>query len=213
MLFDFDGPLCRLYAHHTGRTARTVAAEMLQLAREHGITLERSDPLDILRAVGELRPDSGLVTELEEWLTEQELRAVPGAWPAMYADRVIRTWSAGGCRLAVTADTSSRAVEKYLAGRGLAECFAPHIYGRDAGPDPLTPDPQVLRRALSGLGADPGTTLMIGDSVTDLRAAEAAGVAFLGYATHDRHVDELASAGAELVLNTFEPVLDILWGR
>lgn len=211
VLLDFDGPLCRLF---TKQDAQSVADDMRQLVKERGTTLEAepTDPAAILRAADELHPGSQLVTELERSLTEQELRAVPGAWPTMYADRLIQTWRASGCRLAVTTDTSAGAVGAYLAQRGLAGCFAPYVYGRTPGPGrPLVPQPQVLRQALRDMGADPATALMIGASVRDLRAAESAGVAFLGYATDDLQVEELASAGAELVLNTFEPVLDILW--
>ncbi|MEV6796145.1 HAD family hydrolase [Streptomyces sp. NPDC051320] len=213
VLFDFDGPICRVFAHHAGQTPLSVAADMRQLVRDRGISLELTDPLDVLRAVGELRPGSELLAELEEWLTRQELRAVPGAWPTMYADRLIQTWRATGCRLAVTADTSARTVAEYLARRGLTDCFGSHVYGRSADVGLLKPHPQQLLQALRDLDTDPGTALMIGDSVSDLRAAEAAGVPFLGYATHDRRVDELAAAGADLVLNTFEPVLDVLWNR
>jgi len=40
----------------------------------------------------------------------------------------------------------------------------------------LKPEPVMLRRALEVLGADPGRTVMIGDSTNDVRAAQAAGI-------------------------------------
>ncbi|WP_328318264.1 HAD family hydrolase [Streptomyces sp. NBC_00388] len=219
VLFGFDGPLCRLFDQSAARTAsegmRTFLEERGVAALAPGADLGGlSDPVDILRTVGELHPASDLVADLEEWLARQEQRAVPGAWPAMYADGVVRTWSATGGRLAVTTDHSSRAVRDYLTGRGLTECFGPHIHGRTAADlQLLKPHPHTLEQALAGLGADRTATLVIGDSVRDLRAAQEIGLPFLAYATDDLAVDELASAGADLVLNTWEPVLDILWGR
>ncbi|MCX4549969.1 HAD hydrolase-like protein [Streptomyces sp. NBC_01387] len=216
VLLGFDGPICRLFARHE---ALGVAAGMRQFLAERGVDLapgaapETAGPHDILRAVGALHPGSALIVDLEEWLARQEQLAVPGAWPTMYADGVMRTWSASGCRLAVTTDNSARAVHAYLAARSLSECFGPHIHGRTADIQLLKPHPHTLEKALAGLDADRSSTLVVGDTVTDLEAAQEAGLAFLGYATNDRSVDELASAGADLVLNTWEPVLDILWGR
>ncbi|WSZ87035.1 HAD hydrolase-like protein [Streptomyces sp. NBC_00859] len=219
VLFGFDGPLCRLF----GRSAERAASDgMRHFLEERGVTSLASDadlgglgdPLDVLRKVAALHPGSDLVADLEEWLARQEQRAVAGAWPAMYADGVVRTWSATGSRLAVTTNHSSRAVRDYLTARGIAECFGPHIHGRaTADVQLLKPHPHTLEQALAGLGADRATTLVIGDSVPDLRAAQEIGLPFLGYATNEPAVDELASAGADLVLNTWEPVLDILWGR
>jgi phosphoglycolate phosphatase len=40
----------------------------------------------------------------------------------------------------------------------------------------LKPEPVMLERALEVLGADPGRTVMIGDSTNDVRAAQAAGI-------------------------------------
>ncbi|WP_405912707.1 HAD family hydrolase [Streptomyces sp. NBC_00963] len=219
VLFGFDGPLCRLF----GPSAERAASDgMRTFLEERGITALAPDadlgglagPLDILRTVGTLHPDSDLVADLEEWLTRQEQRAAAGAWPTMYVDGVVRTWAATGGRLAVTTNHSPRAVREYVTGRGLDECFGPHIHGRAAADlQLLKPHPHMLEQALTGLGADRATTLVIGDSVPDLRAAQEVGLPFLGYATNDAAVDELASAGADLVLNTWEPVLDILWGR
>lgn len=219
VLFGFDGPLCRLF----GPSAERAASDgMRAFLDERGVTALApdtdlgglTDPLAILRTVGALHPDSDLVADLEEWLTRQEQRAVAGAWPAMYADGVVRTWAATGGRLAVTTNHSSRTVREYVKGRGLDACFGPHIHGRaTADLTLLKPHPHTLEQALAGLGADRETTLVIGDSVPDLRAAQEIGLPFLGYATSDPAVDELASAGADLVLNTWEPVLDILWGR
>ena len=38
------------------------------------------------------------------------------------------------------------------------------------------PDPEVLRRTIAAAGGDPRHAIMIGDSVTDIRTAQAAGI-------------------------------------
>ncbi|MDR3080941.1 MAG: HAD-IA family hydrolase [Streptomyces sp.] len=215
VLFDFDGPICRLFAGHpapgiardlvTGLKRRGLLRLLTETEKEH------SDPQAVLLAVDERQPGGDLVAELEEMLTQQELRAVRSAQPTPYADQLIRTWTALGARLAVTTNNSARAVSRYLAGRGLLDCFAPHIYGRTHELHQQKPDPYRLNRALKAMGAAAGAALMIGDTPSDLRAAERAGVPFLGYACGDERKEKfLREAGATVVVGSLEPVLRLL---
>jgi HAD superfamily hydrolase (TIGR01509 family) len=211
VLWDFDGPICRLFAGHP---ADDVAREMREWLRGQGLlhllTEEEqgaADPHVILRAVDERHPGSDLVTALEELLTHHELLAVPDAWPTPYADPVIRTWTAVGARLAVTTNNSARTASAYLRGRGLLDCFAPHIYGRTHELSRLKPDPHHLNRALGALGAAPEDALMIGDSPSDAQAAAQAGVPFLGYARNDEKEKALRAADATTIVGSLEQVL------
>ncbi|MFH8609098.1 HAD family hydrolase [Streptomyces sp. NPDC018029] len=208
VLFDFDGPICRLFAGHS---AEQVAKDLVQWLEErglHGLLTDEerqlADPYDVLRAVDRRHPESDLVDELEKWLTRQELNAVASAWPTAHADRLIRTWSAVGARLAVTTNNSPRAVERYLDSRGLLGCFLPHIYGRTRDLRLLKPDPHCVNRALRAMGADPAATLMIGDAPSDCVAARRAGVRFLGFARNARKAGLLREAGAEHLVESLE---------
>ncbi|WP_234367437.1 MULTISPECIES: HAD family hydrolase [Streptomyces] len=214
VLWDFDGPICRLFARHR---AERVAADLVgwlerQGPRELLTDAERvsPDPQVVLRAVGRRSPDSGLVAGLEEQLTQQELRAAASALPTAYADPLIRTWTAVGARLAVTTDNSPQAAGAYLEARGLTRCFATHLYGRTRQLDHLKPHPQCLIRALDAMGATASTALMIGDSGSDVAAAREAGVPFLGYACAESREERLRAAGAEHVVRSLEPLLRVL---
>lgn len=215
VLWDFDGPICRLFA---GYSADRVAGELVDWLERLGLkellTQEEQghpDPHVLLAAVNRRHRQSDLVAEFEERLTREELRAVPTAWPTAYADALVRTWSALGVGLAITTNNAPRAVSEYLATRGLLDCFAPHIYGRTRDPELLKPDPYCLNRALSAMGVAPARALMVGDSASDLTAARRAGVPFLGYGHNDRKVKILRDAGAETVVDSLEPVLRLLW--
>ncbi|MER5395848.1 HAD-IA family hydrolase [Streptomyces sp. NPDC002599] len=217
VLFDFDGPVCRLYAGHA---AEKVARDLVEWLEQQGMRRllspeerEHADPLAVLHAVNRRSPRSDLVAELEERFTQQELKAVAKAWPTEYADAVIRTWRAVGVRLAIATNNSPRTASRYLEGRGLSECFAPHVYGRTRNLDHLKPDPNCLNRALNALGADPSKALMIGDAPSDLHAARSAGVPFLGYARHPDKEKLLRDAGAEHVVASLETVLQTLRGQ
>ncbi|WJV47847.1 HAD family hydrolase [Streptomyces flavofungini] len=217
VLFDFDGPVCRLFA---GRSAVKVAKEQVRWLEEQGLhglltagVRDEPDPYVVLRAVDKRHPQSDLVVELEARLTYEEQKAVTSAWPTAYADALIRTWHATGAGLAVATNNAPGPVATYLKGRGLIDCFAPHIYGRTQNLHLLKPDPYCVKRALRGLGADPARTLMIGDADSDYLAARAAGVHFLGYARNDRKMRVLREIGAERIVTSLKPLLDVLKGK
>ncbi|MEU7584117.1 HAD family hydrolase [Streptomyces sp. NPDC041068] len=216
VLFDFDGPICRLFA---GRPVEQLAKNQVEWLEGRGLRglltpdeREDPDPYVVLRAVDRRHPHSDLVAELEERFTQEELTAVSSAWPTPYVDPLIRTWWAIGARLAVTTNNSPRAVSSYLQSRGLLGCFTPHIYGRTEDLRLLKPDPHCVNRAVRAMGADPRVTLMIGDAPSDFVAASRAGVRFLGYARNRRKERLLRTAGAEQVVTSWEPVLRILQG-
>ncbi|WP_229713427.1 HAD family hydrolase [Streptomyces fuscichromogenes] len=214
VLWDFDGPICGLFAGHSAQVVADGLVKWLEGRGLHGLVTENErdslDPQVLLRAVGRRHPGSDLVAELEERLTKEELRATSTAMPTAFADILVQTWRARGARMAVTTDNSPRVVRAYLDDRGLTSCFAPHIYGRTRDLHHLKPDPHCLRRALSAMGTAPGEALMIGDSPTDLQAAERAGVPFLGYARNDEKTKLLTEAGAGHVVGSLQPLLMML---
>ncbi|GGV84785.1 hydrolase [Streptomyces griseoloalbus] len=211
VLWDFDGPVCRLFAGHSAERVANDLASWLEGRGLHGLLTETEreslDPHVVLRALDRRHPGSDLVAELEERLTHEELRATASAMPTPYADPLIRTWTAVGSRLAIATNNSPRVVREYLTSRGLVPCFAPHIYGRTQELNHLKPDPHCINRALNAMGAAPSASLMIGDTPSDLFAARAAGVPFLGYARTERKRRLLRDAGATVVVDSLKPVL------
>ncbi|MET9832871.1 HAD family hydrolase [Streptomyces sp. NPDC006385] len=214
VLWDFDGPICRLFAGHSAERVATDLVEWLEGRGLHGLLTEAEreslDPHVVLRAVDRRHPGSDLVAELEERLTQEELRATSSAMPTAYADPLIRTWTAVGARLAIATNNSPRVVRRYLDSRGLLSCFHPHLYGRTQNLHQLKPDPHCLNRALSAMGAAPPSALMIGDTPSDLAAANRAGVPFLGYARNARKEKLLRAAGATVVVESLGSVLTLV---
>jgi HAD superfamily hydrolase (TIGR01509 family) len=214
VLFDFDGPVCRLFAGHRAHDVAESLIDWLEERGQHVLLTdeerESGDPHAVLRAVGRIHPGSDLVDELEEILTREELHATATAWPTPYVDPLIHTWRAVGVRLAIATNNSPRVVERYLSTRRLTDAFGPHVHGRTTELHLLKPDPDCLQRALKSTGARPAEALMIGDTPTDLEAAGSAGVPFLGYGRDEMRIERLHRAGAKTVVDSLDLVLGLV---
>jgi phosphoglycolate phosphatase len=65
------------------------------------------------------------------------------------------------------------------------------------------PDPQMLETAMEKAGVEASHTVMIGDTVHDMRMAKAGGVKAIGVAWGYHAVEDLRDAGADLVIGDF----------
>lgn len=217
VLWDLDGPICRLFAGHPANgVARDLVKELQRLGLDELLNEKERfdpDPQAVLLLVAQRHADSAPIARLEGWLTEQELTAVPRAFPTPYADPLIRTWSALGARFAITTNNSARAAAAYVESRQLTGCF-PHIFGRTENLARMKPDPHCLSLALESLDAQPSQALMLGDAGTDYQAARALGVPFLGYARNQQKRDLLVAAGVDPahIVGSLEDVLHALKG-
>ncbi|MGW7270545.1 HAD-IA family hydrolase [Streptomyces sp. NPDC054864] len=214
VLFDFDGPICRLFPHGS---SESVAQHLRDLVLEHGLgdrlteEVRRTiDPHDVLRAMDQDPLGRKLVAALEVLLTEGEVAAARTALPTPGAGELILALKERGRPIAVVTNNSPKAVAAYLDRVGLLDAFGPHVYGRTDQPSLLKPDPDSLSRALDALGFAADGALMIGDTATDLEAAEKAGVRFVGYARDERKAVPLRAAGAEVVIATLQPLIDLV---
>jgi phosphoglycolate phosphatase len=82
--------------------------------------------------------------------------------------------AAAGCRLAIFTSDDRRATEASLPMLGIAHLVSHMVCGDD--PHQGKPSGDGLRHLASLAGVDPARVLMLGDSVTDMRAAADAGV-------------------------------------
>lgn len=107
--------------------------------------------------------------------------------------------------LALVTNKPMRFTEPMLAGFGLRDYFQCVLGG-----DSLSvkkPDPAPLLQAMRQLGSGPAETLMVGDSVNDLRAARAAGcpVACVPYGYN--HGEPIAASAPDLLVERLDQLL------
>lgn len=193
VLFDFDGPICSVFA---GYPASGIAAELLRLLPDHDATFETDDPLEVLRQAVHFGQE--VVNRVESALVAAEQQAVRSAAATPGGAASLRAGKASGRRTAIVSNNSADAIRQYLAGHDLTQ-FVEVVVGRTPGrPGQMKPSPEPLARALRELSVGAAGAVLVGDSATDLEAARAAGVACIGLANKPAKWHRLA--GAELVL-------------
>jgi HAD superfamily hydrolase (TIGR01549 family) len=212
VLFDFDGPVCRLFPDGSSRPVADELRDMLAREGVKGLLTageeQDKDPHVVLQAVHRARPKRDrLVRAMEEHVSLREVMAADEALPTPGAEELIHRLWKNGLRLAVVTNNSPRAADHYLRNWGLRDHFTA-IHGRTPDPDLMKPHPHVVLRALRSLDLRPEQSVMIGDTPTDLEAARHAGVRFIGYGRNELKRQRLRDAGAQVVLGAYAPLLD-----
>jgi phosphoglycolate phosphatase len=91
---------------------------------------------------------------------------------------------------------------------GLSEAFSV-VQGSDTG-FPKKPDPAGLGYVVAGLGAEPDTAVMVGDSATDLKTARAAGLKGAVLVSYGYSVTPVTELGADAVINNLHELVAAL---
>ena len=197
MLLDFDGPVCDVFA---GYPAHHIAERLRHLlTATHNVPLPgdvsaTEDPLHIIRRTADLAP--GLCATIDTALRAAELQAITTAAPVPGSSELLTACQATGRPVAIVSNNSAEAIHAYLRRHGLIPLVS-HVQGRDAhDPGLMKPNPYPPREALTALDAKPDGAVFIGDSLTDLQAARAAGIRVIAYANKPHKHTQLLHADA-----------------
>ncbi len=209
LLLDFDGPVCSIFA---GLPAPHVAAQLVDWLRAEQVDLPQDvatepDPLAVIRWTGR-HCGSDVTAAIEQILTALELQATHSAAPTPFGHEAIRAARAKHIPVAIVSNNSGRAVSAYLLAHGLADLVQTVVGRPYARPEFMKPEPQMVLEAVRAVGGEPTKCVLVGDSMTDIKAARAAGVRIVGYANRPGKVVPFAVADA--VITTMSAITDAL---
>ncbi|MFH9498860.1 HAD family hydrolase [Streptomyces globisporus] len=203
VLFDFDGPICDVFAGHPAPIiARELADILTQIDATTGKqSLDTDDPMEVLRLAAHV--GEGAVRRIEEALTSAEVSAVKAAGiPVTGSVDCLRAAHATGRRVAIVSNNSATCVREFLKLHDLDQ-FVHQVIGRYPNrPHLMKPSPFSLERAAKELGIRASTCTLIGDSTTDIEAAARAGSMSIGFANKPGKEGILVAAGARTVITT-----------
>ncbi|MFB6810559.1 HAD family hydrolase [Streptomyces sp. NPDC056387] len=107
-------------------------------------------------------------------------------------------------------NNSADCVRSFLAAHGLGE-YVVRVIGRPSGqPHLMKPNPFPLIGAAEQMQMDVTHCTLIGDSLTDIQAAHAAGATVIGYANKPHKAALFADAGADAVTDDMQAIADAL---
>jgi phosphoglycolate phosphatase-like HAD superfamily hydrolase len=211
ILFDMDGPLCHLFRTYPASDAtHNIKLELRKSQKLPEAVMLEDDFFELLRSVESIQES---MDHWEGLLTELEMKAALDALPVPLVQRLLSILEKKHIARAIVTNNSTGAAYNFLSNNQLDHFFGNHVFGRNS-PDfqQLKPNPQCLHEAMQSLKIAPAACLMIGDSVTDYQAAEAAQVPFLGYSHTFSGAKKLLDAGVEMVIPDYAPLLRLFVG-
>lgn len=210
VLFDFDGPVCSLFA---GFPAPLAAAELRKRLDPHRGKSRWShaglsdDPMRVLADAATWGPAFGEIAD--GILTELETTAARTAAPTPGGAASMRAAVASGRRIAVVSNNSAESVRAFFTERPMPEFADGAIVGRRFGrPELMKPHPAPILETLRLIDASPGEAVLVGDSLTDLIGARAAGVTCVAFA--DKPGKDTLLADADVVIDDMQVLAEQL---
>nr|QGJ79671.1 Phosphatase [Amycolatopsis sp. CP2808] len=193
VIFDLDGVLVNSF-DVMRQAFLTAYAEVVGAGEapfaEYNRHLGRYFP-DIMRIMG-------LPLEMEEPFVRESYRLADQVPVFDGVPDLLRTLRKRGLRLAVATGKSGPRARSLLDVVGLLPDFE-HVIGSDEVANPK-PAPDIVRHALDRLGLGPDDAMMVGDAVTDLASAKAAGTLAVAALWGETDEASLLRAGPDMVL-------------
>jgi len=218
VIFDLDGTLIHSLPDLTAAINETLAEEGREPLTEAELGPMVGDGAHTLverafAARGGLpgpTPSLAVAPLLARFLAHYEPNATRLTRPFDGVLETLERLKAKGLVLAVCTNKPTAATHQILAELGLDHFFAVVIGGDDT--PALKPDAAHVHTVLDRLGMSADEAAMVGDSINDVLAAKAAGVACIvvsfGYARTLPH-----ELGADLVVDDFRMIVDAVAGR
>ncbi len=214
ILLDFDGPICSIFATYPAPAVADRLRAVLQAhgARVNGAAVSDPDPLEVLRWSATLGSDS-IVRSVEDALREAEIHAASGADPTPFSRETILAAYRAGRLVGIASNNSADAIERYLTSQRLRSYVGPVIGRAPYVPQKMKPDPSSILAALSAAGGAASAAVYVGDSLTDIAAAHAAGMPVVAYANRPGKAERFTEARADAVVASMGEIATALAAR
>ncbi|MEQ8195566.1 MAG: HAD-IA family hydrolase [Rhodospirillales bacterium] len=212
-VFDCDGTM--VDSQHSIVAAMHAAFAAEGLAPPAAEAVRRVVGLPLLEAIALLNPTLG--PSVHETLREQYRQAYAGSRMRGEIDdpmfpgltQTLDDLERDGWLLGIATGKSHVGLVNTLQTHGLLERFLTlQTADRAAG----KPNPDMLLQAMAETGVDKTQTVMIGDTTFDIEMARNAGTLAIGVAWGYHEAEELISAGAHAVVETYSDVVRTVGG-
>ena len=212
IVFDCDGTLVDSQQLIVEAARQTLLAHALAPREAAAVRAVIGLSLDL--ALAQLVPDAdertlmGLVaTYRARWRLLRTQGVLEPLFPR--AREILGMLDRNGHLLGMATGKSRAGLLEVLDHHGLTALF---VSFQTADRHPSKPHPRMLEEAMRETGSAPAETLMVGDTSFDMEMARAAGARAIGVAWGYHPPELLQAAGAELILDHFDQLLDCIGG-
>ncbi len=217
VVFDLDGTLV-----HFDIDYRALKEEVLRALARLGVPVSSLSPddtlTDMLSRVEAYAEATGRGEEFMRKVWNEAIRVIE-RFEASSADRIRPVPGAADVLMAlkgkgmkiglITLNSSAVAVNtlKRLGIDRLLDAMVARDFVREA-----KPNPDHLMKVLEELGVKPEETVVVGDTVLDIRCGKKLGAVAIGITTGRSSRDELERAGADFIISSLSELIPIIDG-
>ena len=212
IVFDCDGTLVDSQQLIVEAARQTLLAHQIQPLEAAAVRAVIGLSLEL--ALAQLVPDADERTVLSLVATYRatwRLLRTQGVLEPLFprTREVLGALDRNGHLLGIATGKSRSGLLEVLDHHGLTALF---VSFQTADRHPSKPHPSMLEAAMRETGSAPAETIMVGDTSFDMAMARAAGARAIGVAWGYHSPELLRAAGAELILDDFDQLLDCLGG-
>jgi phosphoglycolate phosphatase len=212
IVFDCDGTLVDSQQLIVEAARQTLLAHQIQPLEAAAVRAVIGLSLEL--ALAQLVPDADERTVLSLVATYRatwRLLRTQGVLEPLFprTREVLGALDRNGHLLGIATGKSRSGLLEVLDHHGLTALF---VSFQTADRHPSKPHPSMLEAAMRETGSAPAETIMVGDTSFDMAMARAAGARAIGVAWGYHPPELLLAAGAELILDDFDQLLDCLGG-
>jgi len=218
VVFDLDGTLIQSRIDYEEMRRRAVevlaahgapAGDLDRASRVWEIVMGGERKLEELGMPLEAR--RRVLRRITEELNAVELGAVDSVEPTPHAHEALEALKERGLGIGVATRSCNAYATKSLELTDLAR-YVDVLLARDDVEHPK-PDARHLLQVVDALGASPGGVVFVGDTTTDMRTAEEAGIAFIGFLRDGDWGRRLREAGCEPLIDDLRMIPDLVERR
>ncbi|WP_181778881.1 HAD family hydrolase [Pseudonocardia pini] len=207
VLLDFDGPVCAVFPGDRGRESGDAMRRLLgdRMAHLPPEVSQADDAFVVLRYFDQHEPE--LAEKAEQAFAAEEGRTVLTATPTPGVLDAIKALRGSGHTITIVSNNSESAILAFVELHRLGDQIEGIVGRTRSRTEDLKPKPYLLRRALDKRAAAPTEAVLIGDSVTDIQAARAAGTAVIAFANRPEKEPTLRSYEPDILIKLMEELV------
>ena len=210
IIFDFDGTLCD--TRHNIIVAFRATMERLGLELRDEATCGATIGLTLRDGFRSMYPELSdaaidyCVDTYRQIFAERREELMPELFP--YVADTLEELHRRGYRFTVASSRLTDSLMLFMRHHGIDTYFE-YVVGSDSVEN-HKPHPEPVLQTLAALNIEPTDAFVVGDMPVDIAMAHGAGVEACGVTYGNATREELEASGAEIVIDRFDKLLDIL---